>query len=305
MPYFLTAEKPTSSRDDGQLASILSGWMPIQDSVVARIRDSGPARLSRGAPGGDAPSLYSLLVLPEMILAWFWVRVQSQWILLADLTQPAFAPQLQRAAAVAAGGATVSQVTSHFVPDFDSWWEFSTDDCKRVILQVTAERIANPRARDVVRRLVEEGALVFEPDLGPRKEWREALKKKLVSESEHLREWETAASATGWTSARWSLLLAMAAISLFLMATQPNLPAQLGALVSTTTVAVTTLRRAFDALGGGAKTGNERRIASVPEPAIFNLMAYGFVLVLRFPLQGYWELECRLDRFQSRMLGLL
>jgi len=123
-----------------------------------------------------------------------------------------------------------------------------------VILQVTAERIANPRARDVVRRLVEEGALVFEPDLGPRREWREALRMRLVSESAHLREWETAPSATGWTSARWSLLLALAAISFFLVATQPNLPAQLGALVSTTTVAVSTLRRGLDALGRSAKT---------------------------------------------------
>jgi len=145
-------------------------------------------------------------------------------------------------------------VTSPIVPDFESWWGRSSDDCKRVILQVAAERIANPRARDVVRRLVEEGALVFEPDLGPRPEWRAALRMRLVRESEHLREWETPTGATSWTSARWSLLLALAAISIFLVATQPNLPAQLGALVSTTTVAVSTLRRGLDALGRSAKS---------------------------------------------------
>jgi hypothetical protein len=253
MPYFLTAEKPTSSRDDGQLASLLSGWMPIQDSVVSRIRDSASARLGRGAPGGGVLSLYSLLVLPAVILAWFWVKVQSQWILLDEFAQPALAPRAPLAAAVAAGGSTVSQVTSPIVPDFESWWGSSSDDSKRVILQVTAERIANPRARDVVRRLVEEGALVFEPDLGPRPEWRESLRLRLVSESAHLREWETPINATGWTSARWSLLLTLAAISFFLIATQPNLPAQLGALVSTTTVAVSTIRRGLDALGRSAK----------------------------------------------------
>jgi hypothetical protein len=105
-----------------------------------------------------------------------------------------------------------------------------------------------------VKQLIEEGALVFEPDLGPRPEWRDELKKRLISESAYLREWEKPENANGWTSARWSLLLAMAAISLFLVATQPNLPAQLGALVSTTTVAVSTIRRGLDALGGGAKT---------------------------------------------------
>src|SRR5207248_546012 len=117
--------------------------------------------------------------------------------------QPAaLAPQAQLARAMTADGDTIAQVTPTIPPDFESWWGRSSDDSKRVILQVAAERIANPRARDVVRRLVEEGALVFEPDLGPRPEWSEALKRRLVSEAAHLREWETPAGATGWTSRR-------------------------------------------------------------------------------------------------------
>jgi len=250
--YLLMPEKLDPPRDDGQLASFLSGWMPVQDSVVARIRDFPSARLPLGAPGGGGLSLYCLFVLPAVILAWFWVKIQSQWILLDELAQPEITPRAARSAA-AVGGSVLSQGASHVVPDFESWWSRSSDDSKRVILQVTAERIANPRARHVLKELLEEGALVFEPDLGPRPEWREELKKRLISESAQLRVWETPENATGWTSARWTLLLAMAGISFFLIATQPNLPAQLGALVSTTTVAVSTIRRGFDALGGRAK----------------------------------------------------
>ena len=70
MSYFLTAKRPTSSRDDGQLASFLSGWMPIQDRVVARIRDSASVPVGWGAPGEGALSLYSLLILSAVFLAW-------------------------------------------------------------------------------------------------------------------------------------------------------------------------------------------------------------------------------------------
>jgi len=130
--YSLAPQRPTSFRDDGQLASFLSGWMPIQDSVVARIRDSASTRLGRGAPGGGALSLYSLLVLPAVILAWFWVKVQSQWILLDELAQPAaLAPQAQLARAMTADGYTIAQVTPTIPPDFESWWGRSSDESKR------------------------------------------------------------------------------------------------------------------------------------------------------------------------------
>jgi len=215
--------------------------MPVQNDMEARIQNENAAPVPPGAAGGGIPSAYSLLLLAIVLLEWYWVKIYSKWILFADIAGQRLAEPVPDA------GRPTPETQAG---DFQAWWNDLHDDHKRVMLQVTAEHIANPRTRTLVRELVENGALMFRPGLRPRPEWEPNLRVVLWAERKRLAEWERPEGAGGWSYSRWVILLVLAAISIFLLVTQPNLPAQLGGWVSATTVAITTVRKWLDSFSG-------------------------------------------------------
>jgi hypothetical protein len=190
----------------------LDAQLPVRSELTARQwnDDSRFAYLPPGPWGLPIGPFALVALLLACALLVMWIRWCASRLLLADVEATAQSSEGTPAQAWAA-----CEPTERFV-----------------LMQVTAEHVANPRQRLVVLALIKKGLLVLDPDLRPGTSELEAYVRKQAAVSADLTNWEAAAGERSWHSVRFALFGAMAAGGVFLVTTQPGLQSDLAGLAS-------------------------------------------------------------------------
>ena len=217
-PFRESVSSGTAHDGAGALLVDVHTWidraLPIESDVVSRQRyrsDHGASYDPPGLPGlhlgwvavlGLAATLGGLL---------WWVRWNSRHLFYVDVDVPCPPPTAP-------------------TQDPDAAWRDCSEAKQDLLMQIAAERIANPHQRELTLGLLDSGLLTLCPELRPATpEWEAYILAKASDDTlaQRLRDSENVGEMHSWRYARTVLLTALIAVSLFLLATQPGLQSDL------------------------------------------------------------------------------
>jgi hypothetical protein len=208
----------TASSSMTTVHSWFDGVLPTDNDTITRYRyqdisadDSPPSIL----PGIGRLGLAGMGI--TLGLLWFWVRWNTKGIFYADLESSPPAPLTN-----------VSQCVEA--------WKCFNDEERILLLQISRERIANPRQKPVVAKLLDGGWLRLAPDLQPATdEFAGFLRVKEQEMKKELRDSERVSVRHSWRYVRLILFIGLVGLGLFLGATQPGWQSALLGFASATT----------------------------------------------------------------------
>ncbi|MGI9237414.1 MAG: hypothetical protein ACR2QZ_08450, partial [Woeseiaceae bacterium] len=101
-------------------------------------------------------------------------------------------------------------------------WDACSEGEKLVLVQLTFENVVNPKQVRIVRRLLQRGFLMRDPEL---RIMNQSFARFIaqVQDPEQVREWENKGSGVSWVHARWGLLGVLLLGLMFLLVTQREL----------------------------------------------------------------------------------
>ena len=219
-PY--KSEGKQSVISSSSMTTTVHGWfdgvLPTENDIITRYRyqdssaDDSPASI---LPGIGVMGFAGMVV--TLGLLWFWVRWNTRGIFYADLESSAPAPLDNSGKCVEA-------------------WNRFNDEERILLLQVSRERIANPRQKPLVSNLLDSGYLRLAPDLKPAtEEFAGFLRGKEREMKKELRDSEKVSAQHSWRYVRLILFIGLIGLGLFLGATQPGWQSALLGFASATT----------------------------------------------------------------------
>jgi hypothetical protein len=141
--------------------------------------------------------------------------------------------------------------TTAAVPDApDEAWTTLTTDQQMVLMQIAGERFANPWQRSTVDGLLGKGLVRLSPGLQP---CSPAFERFLLQQAEdrraELEQWEHQDVEHSWRYIRVVLVVLVAGLGCFLIATQPSLQSSVIAITTGIAGALTSAMKLRDAVG--------------------------------------------------------
>ena len=198
--------------------SWFDGVLPTENDIITRYRyqdssaDDSPASI---LPGIGVMGLAGMAI--TLGLLWFWVRWNTRGIFYADLES---SPPASLDNSGQCGDA----------------WNRLNEEEQLLLLQVSRERIGNPRQKPLVTNLLDRGLLRLAPDLQPAtEEFAGFLRGKEQEMKKELRDSEKVSAQHSWRYVRLILSIGLVGLGLFLGATQPGWQSALLGFASATT----------------------------------------------------------------------
>lgn len=165
------------------------------------------------------PGLVCLLATFALLIGWMRWKVTHLYFADREATLPADEP-------------------------FEVLWNRCSEDERLVLLQTECEHVVNPGQRPLIEGLLARGLLTLGPDLRPfSKEFGAFIRAQAPKWQKQLEEWETVDSGHSWRYVRLVLVVSVAGLAFFLVATQPGLQSGLlGVATGVTGVLSTSLK---------------------------------------------------------------
>lgn len=188
----------------------LGDWLPLQTATAVWLR-------AQGFEVATAPSRWfswwaSAVLLALFLLANGWIELSTRrlYFALADTPEAKAIPDDQ----------------SHW----RQRWEELQPDQRNLLLQISRERVANPRQHEAVKQLLDASYLKLDPDLRPMTpEFGRFLDARYSEQEPALRAWESASAGRSWHYVRTPFLAAMGLIVLFAFVSVPSLQSEVTA----------------------------------------------------------------------------
>ncbi len=218
-----------------QLHSLLGGFIPVANELVSlQFFEHRDRIYSTTSPVSWVGILGGIGIL--ILIVW-WIRWVAHELFYAELAVPTgIAPQL---------------------PTSEDWDALSADG-QLVLFWALEEHVVNPRQRATVEALIDRGLLTLAPDLQlGSAHLKKYVQDKAANMSAQIADLEQAASNYSWQRVQRVLWAGLAAVAIFLLATQPLLQSGLQILALAVTRFLKTFKDLFDALvdrlGGKSK----------------------------------------------------
>ena len=210
----------------------LGDRLPIQNELFARQHfQSNDLAFAPDAAFPVRPSAITYLAIGLLlaVLAWL-IRWNTNQLFLADVT--AGPPSDQRS---------------------QTLWNDCGEQERLILIQVARERIASPRHRETVNRLLCKGVLKLDPDIQPcSQEFAAFVARRERDLKDDVLKFERASNARGWRYTKIVLVASAATIGVFLFATQPNFQSNAVAIAGSIIGALTTHQAAGRVCGVAA-----------------------------------------------------
>ncbi len=176
-----------------------------------------------------------------LVLLW-WIRYNANTLFFADVSSDGSVK----------GDSPAPPAAKTPTDDQEAWkrkWQALSADEQSTLARILVNNgIVNPKQHALTRRFLRDGLLELRPGL----QASDGLDRCLAESGEDVKALamrELQSDNGGWSRVRWILLLFVLGFSLFLFATQPDLPTWLTGAASAVTTLLTVLLRIRDSIG--------------------------------------------------------